>query len=79
METLFTKDYLVLWVVVLALALYYPLRQLIWVLYLRRASRQKPPDEQETRRLKKRANVSAALISFVFSFLYTSYLFQGSP
>ena len=85
MEALFTKDYWLLWMIALALALYFPVRQLIWVLYVRRATRRAeaeggdPPDEAERVRLKARAGFTAVLISFVFAFLYTSQLFQGTP
>lgn len=79
MEALFTKDYMMLWMVVLALALLYPVRQLIWVLYVRRAARDGEPDEAERRRLKTRAGFTAALLCFVFAFFYTTYLFQDAP
>jgi hypothetical protein len=79
METLFTKDYMLLWALVLGVALFFPVRQLIWVLYLRRARRQAEPDEVEGRRLKKRAAVTAALLCFVFALLYTSHLFGDRP
>ena len=79
MEALFTKDSAILWAVVPTLALFIPVRQLIWVLYMRRAQRQigERPDEAEASRLKKRAGVTAALLCFVFSFLYTNHLFQS--
>jgi hypothetical protein len=78
-EILFTKTFMPLWVVVLALALFLPVRQLIWVLYVRRAMRQGEIDEADRRRLRRRASVTSALLSFVFAFLYTSYLFQDAP
>jgi hypothetical protein len=79
MEILFTKTYMPLWVLVLALALFLPVRQLMWVIYVRRAMRRGEVDEEESRRLKRRAAVTSALLSFVFAFLYTSHLFQGGP
>jgi hypothetical protein len=79
METLFTKDYMLLWALVLGTALFFPVRQLIWVLYMRRARRQAEPDEAEDLRLKKRAAVTAALLCFVFALLYTSQLFGDRP
>ena len=79
MEALFNQDYFLLWAFLLAVALFFPVRQLIWVLYMRRAQRQGEPDEDEGRRLRKRATVTAILICFVFSALYTSNLFQGRP
>ena len=79
METLFTKDYLLLWMVALALALFIPVRHLIWVLYVRRASREKQPDEAERGRLKRRAAFTAALPCFVFAYFYTTHLFKDVP
>ena len=79
MEALFSRQFFLLWTVVLALALFFPVQQLIWVLFVRRAERQGATDEAERLRLKRRAAVTAALISFVFSFLYTDYLFTGRP
>jgi hypothetical protein len=79
MEALFTRTYMPLWALVLALALFLPVRQLIWVIYVRRAMRRGEVDEDERRRLKKRAGVTSALLSFVFAYLYASHLFQGAP
>lgn len=79
MEALFTRDYMLLWALLLGAALFYPVRQLIWVLYMRRANRQGEPDEAEGLRLKKRATATAVLICFVFAVLYTSHLFGGRP
>lgn len=80
MDDLFTKDYFLLWAVVLAAALYYPVRQLIWVLYVRRTESQKgKTDERERDRLKRRAGITSALLCFVFAILYTSYLFRDRP
>ncbi len=75
MEALFTKDYAFVWMIALTLALFWPMRRLIWVLYVRRAARKGEPDEATTARLKKRATVTAALLSFVFSVVYTNQLF----
>ncbi len=76
MERYFTADYRLLWALALALALFYPLRQLIWVLYVRRAERKegKVADEQR-QALKRRAAVTAALLGLVFSYFYTLNLF----
>ena len=79
MEALFTKDYAFVWMIALTLALFWPVRRLIWVLYLRRAARKSEPDEVTAARLKKRATVTAALLSFVFAALYTNHLFQAGP
>jgi uncharacterized paraquat-inducible protein A len=79
MEALFTKDYELLWAVLLALALLLPVRQLIWVLYVRRAQRQGEASDVARQRLKRRASITAALLCFIFAYLYTNYLFQGRP
>ena len=79
MEALFTRDYMLLWTFVLALALFVPVRQLMWVLYVRRASREQKPDEAEKTRLRRRAGVTAGLLSFVFAIAYTTYLFRDTP
>jgi hypothetical protein len=79
MEALFTKDYMLLWAFVLALALFFPVRRLIWVIYVRRAARKSEPDEAERERLRRRAGATAALICFVFAFLYTAQLFGNAP
>ena len=78
MEALVSKDYMMLWALVLAVALFFPVRQLIWVLHMRRALRQGEPGEAEARRLKQRATATAVLLCFVFALLYTIYLF-GKP
>jgi hypothetical protein len=75
MEALFTRDYAFVWMIALTLALFWPVRRLIWVLYLRRAAREGEPDEAMAARLKRRATVTAALLCFVFSALYTNHLF----
>ena len=79
MEALFSRDYMLLWALGLGVALFYPVRQLIWVLYMRRAHRLGEPDEAEGLRLKKRATVTAVLLCFVFAVLYTGQLFGDRP
>ena len=68
-----------LWAFALTVALFWPVRQLIWVIYVRRAMRQGEVEEEERARLKRRAGVTSALLSFVFAYLYTSHLFQDVP
>jgi len=76
MEQLFTRDFAPLWALLLALALFLPVRKLIFVLYVRRATQPEAvPSEPELSRLRRRAGVTAALLCFVFSFLYTYSLF----
>ena len=79
MAELFSAQYVYLWMLVLALLLFLPVRRLIWVLYVRRAERRGPTDENERLRLKRRAGVTAGLLCFVFSYFYVTYLFQSRP
>ncbi len=79
METLFTPEYRYLWGALLMAALFFPVRQLIWVLTVRRAIRkggEAKVGAAEQGRLKKRANVTAALMCFLFSLFYVNVLFQ---
>ncbi len=78
MAALFTKEYALLWVAALALALFLPVRKLIFVLYVRRAERisGERADEALQARLFKRASFTAALLCFVFSFFYVQNLFR---
>lgn len=81
MESLFTSQFQWLWTLALALALFVPVRNLIWVVQQRRALRKLEGglDEVERERLKKRAAVTSGLLCFVFSVLYVNHLFQGQP
>ena len=79
MEALFTEDYMLMWALALALALFLPVRHLIWVIYVRRAARRGEPDEAEQARLRRRAGWTAALLSFVFSYLYSAHLLGAAP
>jgi hypothetical protein len=77
METLFSPQYMYLWAAVLALALFLPVRSLIYTIYVRRMMRKEEPSESDMKRLKKRAGVTAGLLCFVFAVLYTGHLFRG--
>jgi hypothetical protein len=81
MQTLFTDQYQWLWTLVLGGALFYPVRQLIWVMSVRRAQRRTGNEVDEARRqsLKNRAGVTSALLCFVFSAAYVNFLFQQGP
>ncbi len=78
MQALFTAEYQWIWTLVLALGLFFPVRRVIWVLSVRRFEAKKGPSD-ETRRavLKRRAAATSALLCFVFSAVYVSYMFQG--
>lgn len=77
MAALFNNQYLMLWTLVLSGMLFFPVRRLIWTLYIRRAERDGPADDESRAALKKRASFTAGLLTFVFSFVYTSYLFSN--
>ncbi len=79
MEALFNQDLMPLWAFALALALFFPVRQLIWVIYVRRATRQGEVDEEQRARLKRRAGMTSALLCFVFAFVYAMHLFREAP
>ena len=78
MAELFNADYQLLWAFVLAVLLFFPVRRLIWVLYVRRAQRDgtEAPDDVRAR-LFRRAGITAGLLCFVFSYFYTAHLFRG--
>ena len=66
-----------IWVIVLSAALFYPVRQLIWVLYVRKQQKiQREITENEIRQLKKRANFTSVLLCIVFSYLYVTQVFN---
>ena len=66
-----------MWIILLSSALFYPTRQLIWVLYVRKKQKiQKLVSEEEKRVLKKRANFTSAFLSIVFSYVYVTQVFN---
>ena len=66
-----------IWVIVLTTALFFPVRQLIWVLYVRKKQKsQKSVSDDEKINLKKRANFTSILLSIVFSYIYVSQVFN---
>jgi len=80
MEALFTSEYSFLWAILLAAALFIPVRQLIWVMTVRRALRKGGEEKvgaAERQRLKKRAGVTSALLCLLLSFAYVRVLFEG--
>ena len=79
MMALFTAEYRWLWTAAMTLALFFPVRRLIWVLQVRRAEREHPTDDEQRRAIRRRAGVTAALLSFVFSYFYTGSLLAPGP
>ena len=66
-----------IWIVALSLALFFPVRQMIWVLYVRKKQKsQKLVSDEEKKILKKRATFTSVLLSIVFSYLYVSQVFN---
>ena len=66
-----------IWVVVLTTALFFPVRKLIWVLYVRKKQKsQKTDSDDEKKNLKKRATLTAVLLCIVFSYLYVTQVFN---
>ena len=66
-----------IWIVVLSTALFFPVRQLIWVLYVRKKQKsQKIVSDDEKKQLKKRATFTSILLCVVFSYLYVIQVFN---
>ena len=66
-----------IWVVVLSAALFFPVRQMIWVLYVRKKQKsQKTVSDDEKKILKKRATFTSVLLCIVFSYLYVTQVFN---
>ena len=66
-----------IWVIILSAALFFPVRKLIWVLYIRKKQKaQGEVSEEEKISLKKRANFTSILLCIVFSYLYVIQVFN---
>ena len=66
-----------IWVIILSAALFFPVRKLIWVLYVRKKQKAKSEvSEEEKISLKKRANFTSILLCIVFSYLYVIQVFN---
>ena len=67
-----------IWVGLLSIVLFLPVRQLIWVLYVRKKQKiQKIVSDEEKKSLKKRATFTAVFLCIVFSYLYVSQVFNS--
>jgi hypothetical protein len=66
------------WTAALGLALFLPVRRLIWVLSVRTEERKlgTATDDDRRQALKRRASVTAGLLCFVFSVLYVQVMFN---
>ena len=66
-----------LWIILLSTVLFFPVRKLIWVLYVRKKQKtQQSVSEEEKIILKKRATFTSVLICIVFSYLYVNQVFN---
>ena len=66
-----------IWITLLSIALFFPVRQFIWVLYVRKKQKiQKSVSEEEKIVLKKRATFTSILLCIVFSYLYVKQVFN---
>ena len=66
-----------IWVTVLSVALFFPVRQMIWVLYVRKKQKsQKAVSDNEMKSLKKRSTFTSLLLCIVFSYLYVGQVFN---
>jgi hypothetical protein len=76
MQFLFGPEGRWIWAAILAVALFFPVRQLIWVASVRRQERKqgKSTNESERLALRRRASFTAALLCFVFSVLYVQVM-----
>jgi len=66
-----------IWIVLLTTVLFFPVRKLIWVLYVRKKQKtQQSVSEEEKNNLKKRATFTAILLCVVFSYIYVKQVFN---
>ena len=74
---LYTTFHDPLWIILLSAVLFFPVRKLIWVLYVRKKQKtQKSVSEEEKKNLKKRATFTAILLCIVFSYIYVKQVFN---
>ena len=65
------------WIILLSTVLFFPVRKLIWVLYVRKKQKtQQSVSEEEKIGLKKRATFTAILLCIVFSYIYVKQVFN---
>jgi len=66
-----------IWILLLSAVLFFPVRKLIWVLYVRKKQKtQQSVSEEEKIGLKKRATFTAILLCIVFSYIYVKQVFN---
>ena len=75
--TYYTTFHDPLWIILLSTVLFFPVRKLIWVLYVRKKQKtQQSVSEEERNSLKKRATLTAVLLCIVFSYIYVKQVFN---
>ena len=82
MEAILSPEYGWVWSAALGVALYFPVRQLIWVLAVRRQQRKaggRLPDGVAQDSMKRRAGVTSALLCLIFAATYGGVMFGGRP
>ena len=66
-----------IWIMLLSAVLFFPVRKLIWILYVRKKQKtQQSVSEEEKIGLKKRATFTAILLCLVFSYIYVKQVFN---
>jgi len=66
-----------IWTILLSITLFFPIRKLIWILYVRKKQKkQKLVSEEEKETLKKRATFTSIFLSIVFSYIYVTQVFN---
>ena len=75
--TYYTTFHDPLWIILLSTVLFFPVRKLIWILYVRKKQKtQQSVSEEEKKNLKKRAAFTAILLCIVFSYIYVKQVFN---
>jgi hypothetical protein len=76
-KTLYIAFHDPIWTLILGMALFFPIRHLIWILYVRRKQKkQKLVSEEEINNLKKKATFTSIFLSLVFSYVYVNQVFN---
>ena len=66
-----------IWIMLLSAVLFFPVRKLIWDLYVRKKQKTKQSvSDEEKNSLKKRATFTAILLCIVFSYIYVKQVFN---
>ena len=77
LTTYYTTFHDPLWIILLSTVLFFPVRKLIWVLYVRKKQKtQQSVSEEEKRSLKKRATFTSVFLCIVFSYIYVNQVFN---